>query len=75
MEAGAKQMDETAHKLRTSKAYREKQIAEAAARGDHVTHEELIEAAEGLHEGAEGLREGARGMREAAADMRGNRAH
>jgi bla regulator protein blaR1 len=75
MEAGAKEMAETAHKLRTSKAYREKQIAEAAARGEHVTHEELIEAADGLEEGSHGLREGARGMREAAAEMRGHNIH
>ncbi|MBA3677335.1 MAG: hypothetical protein H0W74_08030 [Sphingosinicella sp.] len=75
MEAGAREMAQAAHKLRTSKAFREKQIAEAAARGKHVTHEELIEAADGLEDGSEGLRDGAQGMREAAAEMRAPSMH
>ena len=54
-------------------AYREEQIRKAAARGKRLTHEELLEAAEGMEEGAEGMREGAREMREAAADMRKGR--
>ena len=69
MERGARQMDEEARKLR-NRDYRERQIAKAAARGEEITHEELLEAAEGMKEGAEGMREGAREMREAAEEMR-----
>ena len=70
MERGARGMDREAERLRTDRAYREHQIARARERGETVTHEELIEAAESMREGAEGMREGARGMREAARDMR-----
>jgi beta-lactamase regulating signal transducer with metallopeptidase domain len=69
MEDGARQMRDEARKLR-SKSYRDEQIAKAAARGETVTHEDLLEAADGLQEGSEGMIEGAREMREAAAKMR-----
>ena len=69
MEQGAERMRAEAAKLR-DRRYREEQIRRAAARGEKVTHEDLIEAAEGLEEGAEGMREGAREMREAAEEMR-----
>jgi beta-lactamase regulating signal transducer with metallopeptidase domain len=72
MERGARNMEEEAQRLR-DRDYREKKIAEAARRGKRVTHEDLIEAADGLMEGAEGMREGARDMREAAEDMRRDR--
>ena len=54
-------------------AYREDVIRRNAARGEHVTHEELLEAAEEMADGAREMREGAREMREAAADMRRGR--
>ena len=44
-------------------------IARERARGHTVTHEDLIEAANGMAEGARGMREGAREMREAARHM------
>ena len=69
MERGARNMEAEARRLQ-DRDYRERQIARARARGETVTHEDLLEAAEGLREGAEGMREGAEGMREAARDMR-----
>lgn len=69
MEAGARQMDEAAVNLR-SREYREKQIAQAAARGQRVTHEELIAAIPEMEKGAREMRQGAREMRENAAQMR-----
>ena len=69
MERGAVRMEQEAERLRTDRAYREQQIARARARGETVTHEELIEAAQGMREGAQGMREGAQSMREAARDM------
>ena len=69
MERGARGMEEEAQRLQDP-AYRERQIARARARGETVTHEELLEAAEGLREGAEGMREGAESMRESAREMR-----
>jgi Zn-dependent protease with chaperone function len=69
MEAGARRMEEQAARLQ-DRDYRERKIAEARARGETVTHEDLLEAAEGLREGAEGMRDGARDMREAAREMR-----
>lgn len=68
MERGAQRMEAQARQFRDP-AYREQQIARERARGHIVTHEELIEAAEGLQEGAQGMREGAREMREAARHM------
>jgi uncharacterized coiled-coil DUF342 family protein len=70
MERGARNMDAEARKLRTSREYREEQIAEAARRGKRLTHEELIEAADEMEEGAREMRDGAREMREGAAEMR-----
>lgn len=69
MEQGARKMEEEARKLQ-DRDYRERQIAKNAARGERVTHEDLLEAAEGMKEGAEGMREGAREMRRAAEEMR-----
>ncbi len=73
MEQGAERMERTGERLRTDRAYREHKIAEARQRGETVTHEELIEAGEGLRDGARGLRDGAREMREAAERMRAGR--
>lgn len=73
MERGADQMEAAAERLENDRDYRERQIARARARGEHVTHEELLEAAEGMREGAQGMREGARGMREGARRMREGR--
>jgi len=70
MEAGAQRMEEAARRLRSDPAYREQQIARARARGESVTHEQLIEAAGEMQEGAQGMREGAREMRQAAERMR-----
>jgi hypothetical protein len=70
MERGAQRMEETARRLRGDPAYRQQQIARARARGETVTHEQLIEAAQGMQEGAQGMREGAREMRQAAERMR-----
>ena len=72
MEQGARHMEEQAARL-ADPAYRERAIAHARARGETVTHEQLIEAAEGLREGAEGLRDGAEDMRESARRMRSGR--
>lgn len=72
MEKGAERMREEARKLR-DRDYREAQIRREAARGNRVTHEQLIEAADDMEEGARDMVEGAREMREAAADMRRKR--
>ena len=69
MESGARRMEEEAARFQ-NRDYRERAIARARARGETLTHEDLLEAAEGMREGAEGMREGARDMREAARDMR-----
>jgi hypothetical protein len=68
MEAGARRMEEQAAHFR-DRSYRDQVIAREAARGHHVTHEQLIEAANGLEEGARGMRDGAREMRDAAQRM------
>jgi beta-lactamase regulating signal transducer with metallopeptidase domain/F0F1-type ATP synthase membrane subunit b/b' len=70
MERGADDMERTASRLENDPAYREEQIRRARARGDTVTHEELIDAADDMRDGAQGMREGAREMREGAARMR-----
>ncbi|HYI41670.1 MAG TPA: M56 family metallopeptidase [Allosphingosinicella sp.] len=70
MEAGAERMRLEASKLKSSKAYREDVIRRNAARGERVTHEDLLESADEMAEGAKDMREGAREMREAARDMR-----
>ena len=69
MEQGAEQMRSEAARLKGSKAYREDVIRRNAARGERVTHEQLIEAAGEMEDGAREMREGAREMREAARDM------
>ena len=71
MERGAQRMEEQARQFRDS-SYREQVIARERARGHNVTHQELIEAANGMEEGARGMREGAREMREAARHMGDN---
>jgi beta-lactamase regulating signal transducer with metallopeptidase domain len=71
MERGAARMEREAELLRTDRAHREREIERARARGETLTHEQLLEAAEGMREGAEGMRDGAREMREAAQRMRG----
>jgi bla regulator protein blaR1 len=70
METGAERMRAEAARLRSSKAYRDDVIRRNAARGERVTHEELIKAAGEMEDGAREMREGAREMREAARDMR-----
>jgi beta-lactamase regulating signal transducer with metallopeptidase domain len=72
MERGAANMRAEARRLR-DRAYREEKIREHAARGKRLSHEDLLEAADGMEEGAEGMREGAREMREAAREMRESR--
>jgi beta-lactamase regulating signal transducer with metallopeptidase domain len=70
METGAERMRAEAARLKSSKAYREDVIRRNAARGEHVTHEQLLDAADEMEDGAREMREGAKEMREAAADMR-----
>jgi beta-lactamase regulating signal transducer with metallopeptidase domain len=66
MERGADGMSATAARCRDP-AYREQRIAAARARGERLTHEQLLRRARDLELGAHGLREGARSMRRAAA--------
>jgi beta-lactamase regulating signal transducer with metallopeptidase domain len=68
MERGAQRMEEQARRFRDS-SYREQVIARERARGHNVTHQDLLEAANGMEEGARGMREGAREMRDAARHM------
>ncbi|HEY0626589.1 MAG TPA: M56 family metallopeptidase [Allosphingosinicella sp.] len=75
MERGAEHMRSEAKKLRSSRSYREKVIAEHAARGEHTTHEELIKAANGMEKGADGMLKGAEGMRRGAKQMRRQYSH
>jgi beta-lactamase regulating signal transducer with metallopeptidase domain len=70
MERGADQMERTADRLQNDPAYREEQIRRARERGETVTHEQLIDAADDMREGAQGMREGAQEMRESAGRMR-----
>jgi beta-lactamase regulating signal transducer with metallopeptidase domain len=72
MEQGAQRMEQQAARFR-DRNYRETVIARERARGRTVTHEDLLEAAEGMTEGAQGMREGAREMRAAAERMRDGR--
>jgi beta-lactamase regulating signal transducer with metallopeptidase domain len=72
MEQGAQRMEQQAARFR-DRSYRETVIARERARGRNVTHEDLLEAAEGMTEGAQGMREGAREMRQAAERMRAGR--
>jgi len=68
MERGAAQMEAQARRFR-NRDERERIIARERQRGHTVTHEELLEAAEGMEEGARGMREGAREMRRGVRDM------
>ncbi|HZG47857.1 MAG TPA: M56 family metallopeptidase [Allosphingosinicella sp.] len=68
MEAGAAKMDAQARRFRDA-SERERIIQRERARGRTVTHEDLLEAAEGMEEGARGMREGAQQMRRGARDM------
>lgn len=68
MERGAAQMEEQARRFR-NRDERERIIARERERGHAVTHEELLEAAEGMEEGARGMREAAREMRRGVRDM------
>jgi len=68
MEHGAAKMEATARRFR-DRSERERIIARERERGRTVTHEELIEAADGLEDGARGLREGAQSMRRGSRDM------
>ncbi len=63
MEQGAARMEAQARRFR-DRNERERIIAEQRARGETVTHEDLLEAADGMEQGARGMREGARQMRE-----------
>jgi beta-lactamase regulating signal transducer with metallopeptidase domain len=68
MERGAQRMEEQARRFR-DRNWRDQEIARQRVRGRTVTHEDLIDAADGMEEGARGMREGAREMREAARRM------
>lgn len=68
MERGAQRMEEQARRFR-DRNWREQEIARQRTRGHTVTHDDLLEAAQGMEEGARGMREGAREMREAARHM------
>lgn len=72
LDRGAGKVGEAVARLRKP-AYREQIIARQRAEGRVVTHQDLIEAAEGMEAGAEGLREGAVRMRECAVRMREGR--
>lgn len=69
MERGARDMDREADRLRDA-GYREEKIAEAAARGERVTHDDLLRAIPKMKEGAKKMREGAVKMRQSAVRMR-----
>lgn len=79
METGARSLELSAARMLAqadrfrSRDYREAEIRRQAARGERVTHEQLIEAAGEMEDGAKEMREGAREMREAAKEMREGR--
>jgi hypothetical protein len=62
-------MAQEAVKLRDP-AYREKQIAENARRGEVTTHQELIDAIPKLEKGSRNMIQGAENMRRGAENMR-----
>ncbi|HEX8448939.1 MAG TPA: M56 family metallopeptidase [Allosphingosinicella sp.] len=76
METGARTMELSAARMLAQaerfrdRDYRESEIRRQAARGERVTHEELLEAAEEMEDGAREMQDGAREMREAAKEMR-----
>jgi len=69
MVRGSRDMADAAVKLRDP-AYREKQIAEAARRGQTVTHQQLIDAIPKMEEGSRNMIRGAENMRRGAQNMR-----
>jgi beta-lactamase regulating signal transducer with metallopeptidase domain len=69
MKHGARNMAEEAVKLRDAN-YREVQIARAAARGQRVTHQQLIDAIPQLEKGSRDMIKGAEDMRRGAEQMR-----
>jgi bla regulator protein blaR1 len=69
MERGAREMAMEARRLQ-SRDHRERRIAEAAAQGRRLTHEELLEAIPELQEGSREMIEGASEMRRSAQEMR-----
>ena len=72
MERGAAQMEAQARRFR-NREERERIIARERARGHEVTHEDLLEAADGMEEGARGMREGARDMRRSVRELNRDR--
>ncbi|HEX8308718.1 MAG TPA: M56 family metallopeptidase [Allosphingosinicella sp.] len=76
METGARSMELSAARMLAqadrfrNRDYREAEIRRQAARGERITHEELLQAADEMEDGAREMRDGAREMREAAKDMR-----
>lgn len=66
---GAESMRQEAVRLHDP-AYRQRKIAEEAARGQHVTDRELIEAIPQMEKGADEMVRGAGEMRRGAAEMR-----
>lgn len=68
MEAGARRMEQQAAQMRDP-AWRARAIARARERGETVTDQDLLDAADGMEEGARGMRDGAREMRAAGARM------
>jgi hypothetical protein len=71
MKRGARHMAEEAVKLRDP-VYREQQIARQAARGQRITHQELVDAIPQLEKGSRDMIKGAEDMRRAAEQMRLN---
>jgi beta-lactamase regulating signal transducer with metallopeptidase domain len=70
MERAAAQMEAQARRFRDPRE-RERIITRERERGRTVTHENLLEAAEGMEQGARGMREGAQAMRHSARGAEG----
>jgi beta-lactamase regulating signal transducer with metallopeptidase domain len=68
MERGAAQMEANARRFRNARE-RVRIIERERERGRTVTHEDLLDAAEGLEDGARGMREGAEQMRRSGRHM------
>ena len=69
MVRGAQSMRDEAGRLKDP-AYRQRKIAEAASRGEHVTDQELIDSIPQLQKGADEMVRGAEEMRRGAQQMR-----
>lgn len=69
MERGAREMATEAARLQ-SRDHRDRRIAEAAAEGRRLTHEELLEAIPELQQGSREMIEDAAEMRRSAREMR-----